>query len=373
MISRKPRPLDPGFESEKGTADPAVWQHLLDGFEDANIYQTWAYNEVTSGRRMEHVILRRDGEVRALALARIVRVPVVGAGLAYVRWGPIWRRRGQPAEQQVFRQALRALRNEFVCARGLTLRLLPVLFDTDPPAYSSILAEEGFEAAATGPQSRTILMDLSPEIHELREGMKSHWKRELKVGDKNALRIVEGTGVELFDSFIGMYREMVSRKRFVEPNDINQFREIQRRLPEPQRMTVLLAYAGADLCAGSIYSAIGNTAIYLFGATSNAGMKSRGSYVLQWRIVEQLKRKGIGFYDLNGINPEKNPGTYKFKSDLSGVNGREVCFLGRFETHASRSTHKFVQLGETLRDGIRSLRLREKAAGLLGSDAKAAS
>ncbi len=371
MMSRKPRPLAPGFESEHGTVGPEVWHDLLDGFDDANIYQTWAYNEITSGRRMEHVILRRDGEVAALALARIVRVPVIRAGLAYVRWGPIWRRRGKPADQQVFGQALRALRNEFVCARGLTLRLLPVLFDTDSLVYSRILAEEGFESPAREAHSSTILMDLSPDIGQLRDGMQPHWKRELKVGDRNALRIVEGTGAELFDSFIGMYREMVSRKRFVEPNDINQFREIQRQLPEAQKMSILLCYSGMDLCAGSIYSAMGNTAIYLFGATSNAGMKSRGSYVLQWRIVEGLKRQGIACYDLNGINPEKNPGTYKFKSELSGANGREVRILGRFDTHASRSGHRFVQMGETLRDRVRSLRQQVKAAGPLRSDPKA--
>lgn len=355
-MSRNPRPLASGFASEHGTVGPGEWHSLLNGFDDANIYQTWAYNEVTSGRSMDHVILRRDGEVAALALARIVRVPVLQAGIAYVRWGPLWRRSGMPADLQVFRQALRALRNEFVCTRGLTLRLLPVLCDTDPVAYSNVLREEEFGSPAKETQSRTIIMDLSPDLKQLHEGMKPHWKRELKVGDKNGLRIVAGSDAELFDSFIGIYREMVSRKRFVEPNDIKQFREIQTRLPDPHKMTVLLGYSGEALCAGSIYSVMGNSAIYLFGATSNAGMKSRGSYVLQWRIVEELKSKAVARYDLNGINPEINPGTYKFKSDFSGINGREVRFLGRFDAHASRSGRRIVQLGETLRDAVRSAR-----------------
>ena len=43
-----------------------------------------------------------------------------------------------------FRQAVRALRNEFVCKRGLVLRLFPLLFDDDAPCFASMLAEEGF-------------------------------------------------------------------------------------------------------------------------------------------------------------------------------------------------------------------------------------
>jgi peptidoglycan pentaglycine glycine transferase (the first glycine) len=131
---------------------------------------------------------------------------------------------------------------------------------------------------------------------------------------------------------------------------------IQRRLPEPLRMKILLCRSGGQVCAGAIASTIGKTAVYLFGATSNAGLKSRGSYALQWKLVEELKREGVGVYDLNGVNPEKNPGTYKFKSDLAGKSGREVCFLGRFDSSGGAVSSLCVQGGDWLRAGLRSLK-----------------
>jgi lipid II:glycine glycyltransferase (peptidoglycan interpeptide bridge formation enzyme) len=199
-------------------------------------------------------------------------------------------------------------------------------------------------------------MDLSAPLPDLREGMKAHWKRELKVAEKGALEIVEGSGDELFDSFIEIYKEMVSRKNFVEPNDIFQFRKIQAQLPDRLKMKVMLCKSGEQVYSGVICSACGNSAVYLFGATSTAGMKSRGSYLLQWRMLERLKQSGVTMYNLNGINPEKNPGTYKFKSDLAGSHGQEVSYLGRFDCSAGMLSSLCIEAGDRFRATVRSLR-----------------
>lgn len=355
--NRNLRHLAPGYSSEIDTVDEATWCRLLLEFNDANIYQTWSYAAVMSGRRnMSHLILRKDDEIVAVAQARIARLPVIKVGIAYVMWGPLWRRVASKDGGEIFRQAIRALRAEYVCKRGLALRLFPMLFDLDSPSFLDILKEEGFSSLGSETRSRTILMDLTPPIEDLRAGMKPHWKRELKVAERCGLELVEGSDEAHFKTFIDIYREMVSRKQFVEPNDINKFKLIQAQLPKPLKMKVLLCRSSENICAGVICSAIGKTAVYLFGATSNAGMKSRGSYFLQWKLIEQLRNEGITVYDLNGINPEKNPGTYKFKNDLGGTNGRDACFLGRFDSHSSLLSHLCVQAGDQLRSSHRSLK-----------------
>lgn len=358
MSTRGMRALDAGYVAEFNSVDADSWSSLLAKFDDANIYQTWSYGEVLSGRRgISQFILRHDGEVVALAQARVVEVPIVKVGVAYVRWGPVWRRSGSAGtDSNVFRQAIRALRNEFACRRGLVLRLLPMLFAADSEAFTAILEQEGFAAPEQQSPSRTILMDLRPPLANLRDGMRPHWKRELKLAERHALEIIEGTGDELFETFIGMYKEMVARKKFVEPNDINQFRQIQRALPEPLKMRIMLCRSSAGLCAGLIASAIGDTAIYLFGATSTVGMKSNGSYFLQWKLIEQLQQQGCTMYNLNGINPQANPGTYKFKHDLAGSNGRDVYFVGRFDASGSGLAQWCVRAAERFKGSYKALK-----------------
>src|SRR5208337_1864829 len=193
MSSRTIRELAPGYTSEIDTVDEPVWCQILDKFEDANIYQTWAYASVLCGRHnMQHLILRRNGEIAAVAQARIAKLPILKLGIAYIHWGPLWQRPAEQADAETFRQAIRALRNEFVCKRGLALRLFPIVFCDDSSQFTSLLSDEGFTPLGTETKGRTILMDLTPSLDDLREGMRAHWKRELKVGERNQLEVVEG-------------------------------------------------------------------------------------------------------------------------------------------------------------------------------------
>jgi len=357
LLDLRLRELGSGYSSEVDTVDEGMWCQLLGRFDDANIYQTWSYDEVRCGRQnISHLLLRDKGEIVAVAQSRIIKLPLVKVGIAYIRWGPLWRLRQTKANVEVFRQVIRALRNEYGCRRGLAVRLFPLLFETDLTYFGTILQEEGFSSTGTQSRSRTILMDITPSLKDLYEGMRPHWKRELKIAERKELEIVEGTGDELFESVIEIYKEMLSRKKFVEGNDINQFRLMQAKLPEHLKMRIMLCRSRSGVCAGLIWSAIGSTALYLFGATSNIGMKANGSYLMHWKLLEQIKKDGCTVYDLNGINPQANPGTYKFKNDLAGKYGKDVCFLGRFESHVNVFSYLCVKWSERLEAFTRNLK-----------------
>lgn len=347
------RRLDPGYTSEVDVVDEQKWYQILQEFNDANIYQTYAIGAGSCHRRnISHLILKKEGEVVAAAQARITRIPLLKVGAATIQAGPLWKRGCSEPDPEVFRQAVRALRNEYVCTRGLVLRLFPDLHSDDVPCFSSALADEGFSQAPTGVRNRTIVMDLSPSFEELYAGLGRNWKKNLKIANRGRLELIEGTSDDLFEAFLGIYKEMVVRKTFVSFADINKFRRTQASLPENFKMIIMLARSHEGLCAGVICTAIGKSATYLFGATSNTGLKSSGSYLLQWKLIEKLKERGFSTYDLGGIDPLRNPGTYKFKKDLAGVNGRDVNLLGRFDSDPGPVSYAFVNLGE----GLKALR-----------------
>jgi hypothetical protein len=340
-----------GFHCDVDTVDEATWYGILDRFGDANIYQTWAYDEVRCGRNnISHLLLKKNGEVVAAAQSRLVKLPLLKIGIAYVRWGPLWRRKDIAADSEVFRQAVRALRNEYAFRRGLVLRLYPALFQDDSSCLASILSEEGYSLQPQQKPDRTIIVDVCRPLEEIRKGFRAHWQRNLKLGERSAQKIVEGGDDRVFSDFTKIYKEMVGRKKFAEPNDIAEFRSIQRRLPPQLKMKVILCKANDAVSSGIVCSAIGTNAIYLFGATSNAGLKSTGSSnLLQWRFIEELNKTGVKTYDLNGIDPAMNPGTYKFKSGMCGTNGKEVCFLGKFQSPGNLLSNACVAFGEGIR------------------------
>ena len=320
------RRLTYGYSADVDVFDTATWYATVAHFSDVNLYQVWQHG-VGPGRftDVSRLLLKRRDEVVAAAEVRLFMLPFVRRGIAYIRWGPLWRH-GAVADPEHFRQAIRALRNEYVCRRGMILRMVPRLFLEEDRQCVDALADEGFSELGYGTAGRSLLIDVSSELDDLRKGFSPTWRRHLNKAERGGLTLTVGTGVELFDEFVPLYQEMLQRKRLRPTADIQKHRRIQAVLPEDLRMGVVLARQGSQPCAGAIYSAIGETALFVFGATSDSGMRSSGSYLVHWEVLRILKEKGARRYDLNGINPELNPGTYQFKKGLAGKQGRDVTY-----------------------------------------------
>lgn len=352
------RPLSSGYSAEVGTIADDRWFEITQTFADANLYQVWQSGVVPRAfPGVGRLVLLKDGTAVAAAEVRLFTLPLTSVGIAYLRWGPMWRRRGAETDPEHFRQALRALRNEYVGKRGMILRLNPRLFVEEHAACERILAEEGFSERGSSSQAeKTVVMDLSPSLEELRAGLDKKWRNCLSKAERGGLTVTIGTGPELFREFGGIYSQMLERKQFAPTADFDAHVRLQGLLPESAKMTVIIARADGEPCAGAICSAMNDTALYLFGATNDAGMRTCGSYLVQWEAVKLLRQRGVREYDLHGINVVANPGTYTFKKGLAGRDGREVTFAGQRQALTPSLVSSFLLLGEKARAALRSAR-----------------
>jgi lipid II:glycine glycyltransferase (peptidoglycan interpeptide bridge formation enzyme) len=185
---------------------------------------------------------------------------------------------------------------------------------------------------------------MEPTLQEIRRNFDHKWRNCLSKAERNELEYVEGSDDALFGAFVELYRALLERKKFQQPNDIDEFRDVQRRLPEDQKMRIFLTGRDGRPSCGAICTAIGKTGVYLFGACNELGMTTNGSYLLQWKVIQWLKEQGCRWYNLNGINPDKNPGTYHFKAGIAGKAGRDVHYLGRFDAYAGSGTARSIHL-----------------------------
>jgi hypothetical protein len=323
------------------------------GFEDANLYQLW--HHATGPQQLAGVsrlVLRKDDEVVAMAEVRLFQVPLTKHGIAYIRWGPLWRVRSRRPDPEIFRQAVRALVNEFVSRRGMILRLNPRMFTGEEGECVRILEEEGLSREEPDTEKRTLVIDLAPSLEDLRKSLDKKWRNCLSKAERADLTIATGTSVELFQEFAGVYNRMLSRKQFAPTASIAKHLRIQKRLPDNLKMSVVLARQAGKACAGAVYSSIGNTGVYLFGATDEIGMQTSGSYLVQWNVLKHLKEIRIQHYDLNGINPDSNPGTYHFKKGLAGRNGADMTFAGQFQAFDASMANRSILLIERLRHRV---------------------
>ncbi len=338
---------------------PSDWSELLRQFADANFYQTYAYGSVSWGAKpLTHLVVPDQETFVAIAQVRQIRFGP-WFGVAYVRWGPCVQRRGEAWSKAAFRSALAVLKREFVETRGWVLRVIPHLFQEDAEAMAalSVLDRLGFKRDTAAIPYRTLRVNLTSPLEEIRRRLDGKWRNQLNAALRNNLKGVEGNDEQLFEAFVSLYGEMMARKRFETTVDVRDFGRMQKDLASQERMRVALARKAGGLHAGLVATAVGNTAIYLLGATGQEGLKSKASYLLQWRMIEYLKTAGCRFYDLGGINPEANPGVYHFKS---GMGGEEVRQLGRFELAPSEARRKLLHWAERFRRACRSWRQKTR-------------
>lgn len=155
---------------------------------------------------------------------------------------------------------------------------------------------------------------------------------------------------------------MAQRKKFTNIVDISNWVNIQEKLPGQYKTKVMISFSDGVPGAGAVCSAIGNTGIYLFGATNEVGMKDHGSYLIQWKMIEWMKEIGCKKYDLHGINKFTNPGTYSFKKGLTGKNGREYQFLGEYDACDLKYIYYLMMCADLMINRARKMKLLNQFA-----------
>jgi len=321
------------------------WSTMASAFEDYNIYQTWSFarqRATEMGGRVSRLLVLRDGRTIGMAQVRIKTIPGLRSGIAYVYWGPLWRRPGSDAVD--LRRVLEVIRQEYVQRRGLVARIVPNITEADASEQIfAAFADAGFLYDSTATPYRTFILDLRPPLEVVRRGLAQKWRNCLNQAERHLLEIRAGTGRELVAEFVQLYEEMVLRKGFRSNVSVRSFALVQDGLPQREKQTVSLAYSEGQLLAGHVSNTLGRTCVYLMGASNELGRRLRASYLLQWDVVRKAKEAGARQYDLGGIDPVGNAGVHRFKAGLGGC---DCCFIGQYQASGAGLSSRMVPVAE---------------------------
>lgn len=326
--------------------DKTFWHNSLKEFEDANIYQTWNFAVLAQNEKVvKHLAIYAEKDLIGLALVRIRLVPILNRGIVYILNGPVWQKRNQENNIQIFSDIFIALREEFVVKQQLVLRIQPYIFSDMVPNLDFI-ESLGFKRLEKIRKYQTLVLYLDKELDEIRKNFKQKWRNCLNQSERNDLQIDEGNDQRLYNVFLGIYDQMMARKKFKETVDPYKMGKMNEALDDKYKKKIFVAYKDKLPVASIVGSAIGNTGIYLLGASNEIGLKTKASYLLQWEMIKWLKQRGCLRYDLGGINKDDNPGGYIFKS---GITDQEVFGMGTFESYKNRLSKRIVSLGEFIK------------------------
>ena len=314
--------------------DKTEWRRLAGEFEDYNYRQVWDYGQETAkntNSKSESVAIMAGAQIIGIANVRIKTLPIFPTGIAYINGGPVLRRKGGSSDDSsLFRQALCALKQEYVDNRNLVLRVIcPIGAESLIEDQTNIFTEMDFKPSQGVKSYRTMLVDLTRTEEELRKGLAQKWRNCLNRSERNELRVLKGTDDAMFEKFQSLFDELRERKWFDVVLGPDFFRHLQGSLHESEKYVIHLVEAEGVPIAGHVGSFIGDTGVYLLGAANQAGNKLMASYLMQWRVMLHAQERGCRWYDLGGVDADENPGVYRFKQRMGG---QEVSAAGPCET-----------------------------------------
>jgi len=323
------------------------WSNFLDLFDDANIYQTRAFSmHSKGGNNLEYCIVKKNDSIVAIALIRLMTLPLLNKGIAYVRWGPLWKIKDQPVNINNLSYALESLHKEYVIKRKLVVRITTNLHTSSQDEILPIFSKNNFKLSNDNIESDdSILVNIEPSLEDIRMNLHRKWRYNLTKSGKEELEIINGKDLYLFDIFLELYEKMHSKKQFAEFVNVSSFKDIQTQLVEKHKMNILICKSNNEPVAALVGPGIGNTGIYLLGASTDKGRDLRAGYLLQLEMIKWLKSNNCIWYDLGGIDAKKNPGVYNFKKGM----GKKISYIGIFEAGNNFISKNIIQLAQLVR------------------------
>lgn len=314
--------------------DAPEWRAASRRFLDFNYRMLWEYADSLAreyGATSERVVVERDGEPIGLAEVRVRALPLGAGGVAYLSGGPAVRRTDATDEQRLegFRATMDALEREYVRRRKLTLRALcPIGAQPWNDSLGAALRERGYQPVADAPGYRTIMIDTARTLDDINASLNKTWRKYLRRAERDGVTVRRATDREAFEHVIRLHDSLRERKGFGVALDGGFYADLQDSLPDEDKMIVILAELGSEVVGMNLVSAQGDTLSGIIGASTREGADKNAAYLLEWEAVRIAVERRLAWYDLGGIDPERNPGVYTFKK---GTHGEDLTSAGPLE------------------------------------------
>lgn len=292
------------------------WNRFVGEQARAHVLQQsgWGDLKAAYGWSAERVALVDEADcIVGGGLLLFRRLPLRLGSMAYLPMGPYLT---EPSAEAALWSALDA------CARrhrAAFLKWEPGIYAAAPPDPTQL----GFQLSdQTVQPPNTIILDISGSDESIMARMNQGTRRKIRQSQKNDIHYYEATR-EQVETFTALMETTGARNEFGvhEPGYYQRAYE----LFVPDHAALILAEHEGDSLAGIMVFAAGDTAWYLYGASSSVKRNLMASYGVQWVAIQWARSRHCTHYDMWGI-PDADPDTleaaFQQRSDgLWGVYG----------------------------------------------------
>ena len=166
---------------------------------------------------------------------------------------------------------------------------------------------------------RTIWIDLTQGRESLWAGLQKKWRHGVGYAKRVGVGVEQTRSPERVTEFFRLCQIVSEAKGFDLPaSEALLSALLASPTDTPVASHLFIATCGGKLAAGAFIIRCGRHIHYFWGATDRELSKQRPGEALHWAIIEWALAQGCTLYDLEGIDPKGNAGTYEFKRKMGG-------------------------------------------------------
>lgn len=285
--------------------DRRSWDEALLRLPAPHLLQTWEWGEIkaqTGWNAQRWLWPAADGAPQAAASFLLRRLNRLPWGVGYAPKGPVvdWDNRAAAED------ALAGIETLARRSRAIFVKIDP---DVAPDSAAgqwlrTALRRRGWRPSAEQIQFRnTALLNLAQDDEALLAAMKPKWRYNIRLAERRGVTVRRGS-VEDLATFYALYTETGGRDGFI-VRPFEYYAATWRRFMQPADdhapwAELLLADVAGDAVAGLMLFGFGDTAWYLYGASSERQRAAMPNHLLQWMAMQRARARGCTTYDLWG-------------------------------------------------------------------------
>jgi hypothetical protein len=299
---------------------PELWDRTIAQFDEVCQEQLYTFAK-TRWPHVSHepMLFWRGGEVVGGSLMMIQPLPLKVGALAVAKWGPMLANADHPDRQDIYREMIEALIDEYAVKRRLMLSVLPRASLSPFNIEYDHLIQRGFSRGSELGFPNRYIVNLRLSDAEQKKSFLQKWRYHLNKSEKAGLSF-EYAPASRFNEFAALYERMLDRKKFADHSAYETLPTLMKMENERLRPELFFVRHLNEVIAGAVIFKAGDRAVYLYGATTDAALPLRAGYFLHWNIIRWLRdNTQAKWYDLGGTDGFQ--GLHQFKKGMVGEAG----------------------------------------------------
>lgn len=317
-ILKKSNILKNNDDYEFDQCEKEKWSEFVENSDQATLPQSFSYIEAKNDAETsisKNLLIKLNKKVVGICSIRYKKIFLFN--IPYINRGPIL------IEENIVKMisVIKAIKkSQSPC---LPMVISPNILKK--PLSCLLLRKSGW-LNLPGVGEHSSVIDLNKEVDEIRNSLNSKWRNLLKKSESFDLDVKISSDKSDYIKVIKEYEKFKNEKGFkgISFEILDKYYDYCQPRNRPITLTI---YKEDQVISAVVLARLGRRSIYLIGLNNEDGREVCGNYLLLWKSIIELKKRGLSFLDLGGFDEKNNANVTHFKKQL---NGDEYRLVGNY-------------------------------------------